>query len=86
MSNITPYAGIWLEAKAKQKALYQKRKRLISQIKARESRLTSLQTTIENQINDMRLVVHSIDAELFHVQNTKDVACLDMLERLGGEQ
>jgi len=86
MSDITPFADIWLEAKEKQKALYQKRERLIKQIKARQNRLASLQTTIENQINDMRLAVHSVDAELFHVQNTKDVACLDMLERLGGEQ
>ena len=83
--NITPYADIWLQAKDQQTELHNKRKSLIKLIQARENRLTNLQTTIGNQINDMRLSIHSLDAELTELENTKDVACLDMLSALEGE-
>ena len=84
--NITPYADIWLQAKDKQTALHNKRKSLIKLIQARENRLANLQTTIGNEINDFRLKIHSVEAELTELENTKDVACLDMLSVLQHDQ
>ena len=86
MSNITPFADIWLQARDKQGQLKAKRESLIKLIQARENRLTNLQTTIGNQINDMRLSIHSIEAELTELENTKDIACLDMLSVLQHDQ
>ncbi len=83
--NIKPFAELWLEAKDQQAALKAKRESLIKLIQSRENRLANLETTIGNQINDMRLSIHSIDAGLNDLENEKDVACLDMLATLEGE-
>ncbi len=76
----------WLKAKDQQTTLKAKRESLIKLIQSRENRIANLQTTIGNQINDMRLSIHSIDAGLNDLDNQKDVACLDMLAVLGGDK
>ena len=85
MADITKYADAWLQSKDQQTTLKAKRKSLIKLIQSRENRLANLETTIGNQINDMRLSIHSIDAGLNDLENEKDVACLDMLATLEGE-
>ena len=78
------FSDKWLSAKAKQSELQNKRKSLLKLIQARQNRLFNLQTLIENEINDFRLRIYSVDEALEDLENTKDQCCQKMLSVLEG--